>query len=817
MSKRPWSVGVIGAAMLGILACVTARGANNAPAAAGGANIELAEQLESMAYAAVNNVQILPAVWRQSAVLLRAAQRLNPKEPRYARELYTACVNGHDPDGALAALNSYLTMVPDDQVAQAYLIDMYLDQMQTADAMLKYAQSLISKAQLPPAVRARAAVRCAQTLLDRSQKAEAIKMLSTAIQIQPLCVSALRMKLQLTGDEGPSRRVGLLLEIIRADPMDARAEESLAGELADLGMPAQSANWYLHAKTLYQAEQQPLTPEFGKGLSVGLYLYNKASDAALLISQYLEAVPSDTEAWMIYLAIAKDTISDPGQYQALVHKAVNAATTRLQAVRANLGGANVSPPPPAPANPAATQPLMATPDLSNDSALLVKADQPQLTDDYISAVGDLAWLRLCFLRDGGDDTQRLIDGLSKLLADDDPLLARLNGWAYLLRGQWDEARLKLSAVADRDAYAQMGMVYIDDQAGKRADADNLARAVLAAHPSGAEAAILYSAFHGRGAAIVPLPQAQLVSTELQQFPDEWRHIVENPQLFYTISAEPLEQQVPFPHPILVKVTIQNVSDFDITMGPEGTLHPLIVFDATTHGLVEQVVGQTVFEEFWQRLVLPKGQYAAQIVRLDRGDLENLLNAQPDLPIDIQFSMLVNPMRVPGRTDYVIGGCGCRVALSGLIERAARPYKTADDRKKLYDVMAGADQGARLDAVTAMATFAQAMRGQAKGVVIDQSYSTALELMDHLKTATTDADPAVRGWASYLQTVVSSSAQPGTSPTWYCNWPTANNGTGGCSPWWRRGACPTTARRRPRRWPATPTLRCGITPWPSRRS
>jgi hypothetical protein len=386
--------------------------------------------------------------------------------------------------------------------------------------------------------------------------------------------------------------------------------------------------------------------------------------------------------------------------------------------------------------------------------LLVKVNQPQLTDDYISAVGDLAWMRLCFLRDGGDGTQRLIDGLAKLLPEDDQLLARLNGWSYLTRGQWDEARLKLSAVADRDAFAQMGMVYVNDQAGKRTDADDLAKQVTAAHPSGSQAAILYSAFHGRGAKIITLPQGQIVATELAQFPQDWRHIVDQPQLFYSITAEPIEADIPFPHPILVKLTIQNVGDYDITLGPEGALHSLIVFDASTHGLVEKQVGQTVFEEFWQRLLLPKGQYATQIVRLDRGPLEDLLNSQPDLPIDIQFSMIANPMRLADRPDYVIGGAGCRVPLNSLIERDARPYQTPDDRKKLYDVMNTGSPGARVDAVTAIAKFAQTMRAAAKGVVIDQSYNTALELLDHVKAAAADKDPVVGAWAAYLQTLVS---------------------------------------------------------------
>ena len=762
MSKRAWpgakikSFLTIGSVLLAIGLCPPAPAADNAPTAdARTAKGELADLLESMAYTAVENRQVLAPVWRQTAALLEAAEKLSPQDPRYPRELYYAALQGGDAEEAMAALNSYLVLVPDDQFAQAQLIDMYLDRMQTAEKMLAYARSLVSKTALPAPVRARAAFHAAQTLLDRSQTGEAIKMLNSAIHIDPLCVQALRMKLQLTHDEGPSRRCGLLLEILRADPLDAGAATTLAGELAELGLPESSAIWYSQAATLYNAAAKPRDAALGRGSAAELYLCGHALDAEAVIQGYLAAIPTDTDAWMIALAIAKDTVSDPGQYAAMQHAAINAGTRRLASVRAAMGVAGAAADAAAPRDAApTTQPLMSTPDLSGDLPLLVKADQSQLTDDYISAAGDLAWMRLYFLRDAGDDTQRVIDGLQRLLPADDPLVARLVGWSYLVRGQWPEARQKLSAVADRDVYAQMGMVLIDDQAGNRTDADNLAKQTLASHPSGPAAVLLYSAFHGRGAKVIPLPSAEIVTAALQEFPREWLSIVGDPQLFYSVAAEPVDQQIVFPEAILVKLTIQNVSQYDMAIGPDGAIRPQLVFDAATHGLVEKIVGQTAFDQFWQRLVLPQGQFASQVVRLDRGDLQRLLNAQPDDPIDVQFSVMINPIRVPGQLDYVIGGAGCRVPFSSLVERGAVPYKTDDDRKKLYDAMTGASPAQRLVAVTEIATFALGLRTSARGVVVDQSLATAQEMFEHAKKSLTDADPTVRAWAQYVNIIVS---------------------------------------------------------------
>ena len=97
-------------------------------------------------------------------------------------------------------------------------------------------------------------------------------------------------------------------------------------------------------------------------------------------------------------------------------------TNRLQGVRSELGATNAttqpsdSSAPPAPtldlASLASTQPSAAPevvaaepPDMSGDVPLLVKKNDTQLTDAYIAAAGDLAWLRLYFLRDAGDGTQ----------------------------------------------------------------------------------------------------------------------------------------------------------------------------------------------------------------------------------------------------------------------------------------------------------------------------------------------------------------------------------------------------------------------------
>lgn len=748
--------------------------AKESPAAQKLGEIELADRFEALALSATQNQKPLPPVWREIGALLSAASRLNPAEPRFLRMLYEARFAGKEPDQAVSALRSYLTLCPDDQYAQARLIDLFVSRMQTADAITGYARALVAKTALPAPVRAHAAVICAQTLIDHAERDEASKMLDIALQIEPLNWTALHMKLLLSGDQGPSRRCGLLLALMRSNPLDPQIATELANELAALGMVEEASVWYTQAAGLYNVTGEPRSPDLGRGAATEIYLYGHGSDAAKIVTSYLASVPSDADAWAIRLAIVKDLGRAVGSYDDLARQAVASVTDRLQSVRSQLGAPNAPAPagsadqPTTPPSDADTQPSPSSgqpPDVSGDTTLLVKANQRELTDAYLSAMGDVAWLRLYFLRDAGSGTRGLLDELARLLPADDPLLARLNGWSYLLQNEYANARLKLSAVADRDPYAALGMVLLDDQAGDKSQADALARSTLATHPSGAAAAVLYSALHGRGAAIVPSAQAGLVKAALAAYPSQWMEIVVHPQSFYNVTIEPLESQVGFLQSILARVTIENIGDFDITVGDDGTLRPDMVFDANARGMVEKQMLAVVYDRFWQRLLLARGQSASQVVRLDRGELSNLLRDQPGVPIDLQLAVTVNPTRTD--KGFVVGPAGYTTQTTEIVERASTPMDKPEDRQKLYDQAGDPSPALRLRAIEAMTNFGINLRTLAEKSGPDattaaaEQTTIAQEIFDHARPLAGDLDPSVKAWANYMAAIAAlPDQQPG---------------------------------------------------------
>jgi tetratricopeptide (TPR) repeat protein len=748
---------------------------------------ELANRFEALAYMTPSIHKPLPGVNAQTAALLRAAARLNPKESRYWRFLFEVATASHDSDAAITALNGYLTIIPEDQVAQVKLINLYVARMQTVDSILSYLHGVVAKTQLAAPVRSAAAVVCAQTLLDHSQKAEALKMLDAALQIDPLNLEALRIKYALVHDEGAATRVGLLLAILRSNPLNPPAATQLGSELADLGLTQYAAIWYAQAANLYDSVGQSRDAVVAKGGAASLYLCDHPADAANVIKGYCDNVPIDADAWEIRLAIARDIGSDPALFDDQARQAVRGVTNLLQMVRGKAGAPNattqpvtgaadgsaqnaaasapktdslfslapaptIAPAPDqtaAPAAPTAAGGIASAdpPDMTGDMALLVKANNSQLTDQYIATVTELAWIRLYFLHDNGDGTQRLLAALGQLLPSQDVVLTRLTGWSYLVGGKYDEARQKLSAVADRDPYAALGMVMILDKAGDKAAADALARATMAAHPSGPVAAVLYGSLRARGAKVIPTGQAEAVRAALDGFPKDWLNIVSQPQSFYTLVAEPLQPTVEYGQAILARVTIANTGPYDLTLGDQGVIHPDLVFGANSRGLVEKQMPGALIDRFWQRLLLPKGQSASEIVRMDRGPVAKLLSDRPEIPMDFVFSVATNP--VYAKDGYGLRPAGTSATFGIITERAATPINTLDDLKKLYARITDGPPGEHLNAIETAISFGASLRSAAGQGNTDQQLTTSKDMLNRARQGLGDADPSVRAWTQYM--------------------------------------------------------------------
>ena len=96
-------------------------------------DIALAQELEVIADDAVpTQARTVPGD-RMLAAMFGAAARLDPTEPRYLRMQGDALLAAGDRSAALDVIKAYTHLVPDDRSAQAQLIDLYVEAMQTAE------------------------------------------------------------------------------------------------------------------------------------------------------------------------------------------------------------------------------------------------------------------------------------------------------------------------------------------------------------------------------------------------------------------------------------------------------------------------------------------------------------------------------------------------------------------------------------------------------------------------------------------------------------------------------------------------------------
>ena len=219
----------------------------------------------------------------------------------------------------------------------------------------------------------------------------------------------------------------------------------------------------------------------------------------------------------------------------------------------------------------------------------------------------------------------------------------------LKSGKPDQARAKLQTVAADDPLAAAGLILIapnDPAAQDKAVSEG--RALLSKHPAGLTGAALLEVLSAKNVRLVPGPVADQLAAELMKFPKDWMRIVDSPQDFYALRVEPVKSALAVGDPLLVKVTIMNKSDFDLTVGPEGILHQDLWFDAQLHGAQQEVLQSESFDRITKRLVLPARQSMSQVVRLDSIQLSSLLLQAPQKVFQLSAMVMTNPVTCGSR-------------------------------------------------------------------------------------------------------------------------------------------------------------------------
>lgn len=712
---------------------------------------ELAARLTTLAQSALRGRTPDETSLKLASSLLKAAVRLNAEDPAQYRLLIDTLTRTRDEKALFEAVVGYRTRADappgvdrkqrrlDDRVAQIEFIDLWIGQMATINERIDYLNNVLNSEAVPKEIRAEIALRLSKLQMERKQPDEARALVLRAIELNPLNLEALRIKFGMVeGAAPPAERVNLWVSMLRSNPAQPEVMAQIAETCADAGLGDESLKWYeKSARTSMQQGRIPPTMLVVQG-AAQLYLAHQNNDARRQADILLEQDPEFYPALVVRILVEKQQEKKDALLDQL-SRTRNAMINKLQAARKGIGGRD-----------AATRPVQKeafpAPNLVGDAELARKTGGPAQAA-FLQALGDLAWFEVYF-NSNSTEAARLLGVLQASANEDDKettaFAARVQGWIFLADPtKAAEANVKLSAVADRDIMARVGLLRLMDRNDKeklRTEASKL----LAGNAGGLQGAILYDAVRDFGVRVQPGVAAEAIRAELGQLPADWLRLLDNPQAFYTVRGEPLKVMHSFGEPLLARVTVSNISQHPITIGPEGVIKPDVWFEVqpVIAGQVAHQFRRLAVDRITDHLVLRPRASFSRIVRLDQGDLPELMFALPTPPISFRVVVRTNPML----TDQGVlsSACGYRMEFGKPIERAAAQF----GERFINDATAvalGGNGPERIRAMEHLASLSMQMRQAKDEKVVDEGKA----LLEPMRKARNDPDASVRAWSGYL--------------------------------------------------------------------
>jgi hypothetical protein len=701
----------------------------------------IAERLVDVAAEVLAKSGLSTANYEQAAAFLEAASRLNPAEPRYHRLRYEASLQAGAVGSAIDALIAYARLEPSDLQAQAKLIELYAQRMETADDKLRYLrQDLLPTTSIPAEVRAHAAVMACRVLLERGERKSAEGLAFEATRLNPLDPEAQRLRFDLSTRDGtPVDRLGGLLAIVRASPLELGAVMSVGDELAQAGI-TDAPSWYSAAVNLCARNGTTPPRELVINYAASLLTVSAERDSEAWVERILQVDPADISAHFIRLSL--DRIQgNPADIERHKAEARTALFNRYIELANDAGVTTAT------TRPYSTTEAFDIPDPVALAARIKAKNDPRLAGQFEAAAGDIVFFEL-FFAGKPEKSPQLVEAVRSLVPADSPLLARIEGWLHLAKGEKAEARQRLSAIEASDPLAALGMLRLDSDNKDTAQANETrARGLRNSSSHGVTGAIVMSELIPRKTPLVLTTQAEQMRQTLAAFPSDLLRLIDAPQSFYVIKAEPLKGDIPFASPMLIRVTITNTSPLDLSLGPNSAIRNDVFLDAQARGLRPQTFPAVAYDRLSGPLVLRSRQQASRIMRLDRGRLLTYLRGSPYTSTSLTGAAVTNPAILGER--LASGAGGYAVQFTRILEQQPVPTIRPEQRQAFFDGLSNAPSAhvtpaQRLSLIDAAVVYYVLL---AQNAPADQQDVPA-RLRSVIDALASDPEPTARSWGTF---------------------------------------------------------------------
>ena len=280
----------------------------------------------------VTRSELWPLIWRHQAALLSASASLDPATARFPRLVADALAQVHDSKGEIDALKLAIAADSADEFSWDRRLDLILEPMQTATQKVEYLRDVIGRSSgdviIPGDVRAHAGYRLAQVLLDRGEDDSAKAALTEALRTCPASLECLKLRYSMLPPNAPVfERCEQLLDLLRANPLQARFSVELANLVAQSGLVQESLPWYqLAVGTAHQQGDPAKSALLNWG--VELFIGDEKMDALELNSRLLQIDPTYTPAYFLQLVLTRST-GEKDAFSKSLQAATNALSNRV--------------------------------------------------------------------------------------------------------------------------------------------------------------------------------------------------------------------------------------------------------------------------------------------------------------------------------------------------------------------------------------------------------------------------------------------------------------------------------------------------------
>ena len=525
-----------------------------------------------------------------------------------------------DSDGALGAIQQYVRLMPEDDVAQTQLIRALADRQQTVDARLKFYLKIAdgpASRRFSRPLRAYVSMWAAQLYRELGQIDQYKRMVALALQLDPTNKSAAAESFQIVASDAESTlsdKAAALYVSYNADPTDPFAYIGVGNTLLAFGAYDEAFIWLSKGAEL--TSKQGGTPGVDLLQATILAAWGEGDfEIANTILNILDPEPQE----------GQELPADWPPVDVLLLKAVVTATAgNAEGVREIHGRIERR-----------LAPRVAS---GSDSVAMI----------------NLVWAHL-LLNQGLDAAEKLIGELEGLEGEQ-PML---RGWLAMRRGDREAAEGYLEPLADQDHRAALGLALPRSPDAADGELIGLLHRVVRHSPDdlfGLTAASMLKRLDA------PMPANEdrvYLQKTFATIPQPILQMEANPMRYIQLKVEPVESRLKLGEPFEVVVQIRNMSKVPLSLGSDGTVptNVMLLPKLTMPG--EAAVPLAPIEvDLHRRLRLDIGRTLAVTVPLQTHHMVGAaLDGSPSSRVQIDMVCVLNPYvtKIGGVRSGLMGG------------------------------------------------------------------------------------------------------------------------------------------------------------------